>query len=137
MARKEKYDVGMIRDFLEHLMWELRIAVHENQCEGGRINPELTDQLKKYIQRRDCIGLLEGMKFADDLGDAEGLQAMRDLKRVRLWSRIVALDAIETLQVTFEEALRCAERNKEFHIRIFKASDVKGIVEAAKKAGME
>ena len=41
----ERYDVEMIRDFLEHLTWELRVQHFENTAEVGTPNDELVDQL--------------------------------------------------------------------------------------------
>jgi hypothetical protein len=35
------YDVGMIRDFLDHLLWELRINHFELTSRPGTINEEL------------------------------------------------------------------------------------------------
>ena len=43
-----RYDVKMIRDFLDHLIWEVRIGHFENTTAPGTINPELMDQIAKY-----------------------------------------------------------------------------------------
>lgn len=57
MAKKTKlvkpgraYDTEMIRDFLEHLLWELRIKAYESSPTGiDKTNPE--DMLRKYAQK--------------------------------------------------------------------------------------
>ena len=41
------YDVEMIRDFLDHLMWELRIVHFENTNPSGTDHNELMSQLAK------------------------------------------------------------------------------------------
>jgi hypothetical protein len=43
------YDVEMIRDFISHHTWELRIAVHESQTTG--INPELETDREIWFSR--------------------------------------------------------------------------------------
>ena len=46
-GRTHRYDPAMIRDFLDHLLWELR-AAHFEHAHPGKFNPELADPLARY-----------------------------------------------------------------------------------------
>jgi hypothetical protein len=49
---KKTYDLEMIKDFMEHLGWELRIKHFESTHERGAQHPKLTEQLRKCMLKR-------------------------------------------------------------------------------------
>src|SRR5579863_1911127 len=50
---KASYDVPMIRDFLDHLLWELRISHYElTTPKTDKVHQELKGQLTKYVKKR-------------------------------------------------------------------------------------
>ncbi len=99
------YNVTMIRDFLDHLAWELRIGHFENTTAPGTINPELADQLAKYMRKYHC-GLLIG-DVTSESRDSEGFAKLR---ATRAQEREQQLKALESLTSLFDEALLCASR---------------------------
>jgi hypothetical protein len=103
--RKGGYDVAMIRDFLDHLAWELRIGHFENTTAPGTINPELAEQLAKYIRKYHC-GLLIG-DVTSESRDSEGFAKLR---ATRAQEREQQLNALESLTSLFDEALLCASK---------------------------
>ena len=55
---KEGYDVPMIRDFLEHLMWEVRVLHAEATNLRNRTDPQLVEMVQKYQLGRNTLALL-------------------------------------------------------------------------------
>jgi len=105
------YDVPMIRDFLEHLMWEVRARHHEHAYPSSKNNDELCDQLAKYMQRRNTIGLMAATLMASDTLNEPGFAAASADYRavcVRRDEKLIA--ALELLGPLFSEALECATR---------------------------
>ena len=103
------YDVEMIRDFIDHLKWELRIKHFENTHRIGTQHSELTEQLEKYMRKRNTKGLLYANRI-DSAGLAEDkaqevIAVMRDAATIQAQE---ALDAFEILDPIFQEALDCA-----------------------------
>ena len=77
------YDTEMIRDFLDHLTWEVRISIFELR-NGGTIHPELSEQLQRFITKRQTNGLI----FADsETADANGDKAAYRAALTRLRER--------------------------------------------------
>jgi hypothetical protein len=107
------YDVAMIKDFLDHLLWEVRISHHESQT--NKINPELAEQLGKYQKKRQTVGLL----FATEIGVASCSQdpdKFREFQRLKGEFRNSQLLCLEALQSLFAEALENAARPKTFNV---------------------
>jgi len=104
------YDVEMIRDFLDHLMWELRIIHFENTNPSGADHGELMSQIQKYQQEyRGSKALMAIMTMATEgysLADVE--RARRNFRRVRAVQMEEAIQHLEELAPIFEEALACA-----------------------------
>ena len=109
------YDVAMIRDFLDHLLWELRISHHESQT--SKINPELAEQLEKYQKKRQTVGLL----FATGIDGNPDPDKYRQFQTLRGEVRKSQLLCLEALQSLFREALESAAKPKTFNILRFKA----------------
>jgi hypothetical protein len=100
----------MIRDFLDHLLWEVRIVNFESTAAPGTINPELGEQLKKYMAKYHC-GLLAAMDVGwDGIPEAERQQAARDFRAARQEASASQIAHLEALQGLFREALQCASR---------------------------
>jgi len=106
------YDVEMIRDFIDHLMWEVRISAMETQRDNVKPNPELVDQLKKYVDKRGVVGLLNVNELQDDVGGEFGQRARHILRDKLNAQRKDWLLHMEGLGELFQEALQCAEKPK-------------------------
>ena len=110
------YDVGMIRDFIDHLKWELRVAHFEN-AEGvksggkpGRINLELVDQLNKFFEKRPRV-LLQGLAInAEGVPPDISLAMRKEIFVEREAMRQEQIDHLEALEPLFKEALSCARQ---------------------------
>ena len=108
-ARPRRYDVEMIRDFLDHFRWEYVVNHFENIHELGTINPELVDQLAKYATKYKTRGLMASLEL-----DSEGLseetvsQATAVLRDIRAGHADLVLAALDALQPFLEEAFACA-----------------------------
>jgi hypothetical protein len=50
MPERDGYDLEMIRDFLEQLLWEVRVS-HFDNTNVKPHNPELAEQLRKYHRK--------------------------------------------------------------------------------------
>ena len=110
--KRPGYNVEMIHDFLKHLEWELRNRYFEYTQPAGLVNEELIDMLAKYQKKRNCIGLL-AMYDVDTEEMANEEEAEAGLGR---WRAVMAqraeesLEALESLQDVFEEALYFASK---------------------------
>jgi hypothetical protein len=129
MAKKRKpkkpsevrtYDVEMIRDFLSHLLWELRTSHYEMIGSGSRLHPELQEQLQRYMNKRQTVGLLFALKTKGDLAT----ESKEQIRKVRERLRTEQLRCLEGLMPLFEEALKCADHPKEFLLREIGTDDV-------------
>ena len=112
------YDIPMIRDFFEHLTWEAR--VRHTECVGrpGAVNPELVEQLAKYIKRRKTVGLLMANRVTPDpTGAVSHDRAMAALGEHNAAQAQAWVDALEALRPLLEEALYCAGRPDTFLVR--------------------
>jgi hypothetical protein len=103
----------MIRDFFDHLLWELRINHDELQAaqHGGQpINPELVDQLEKYIKKRSTSSLLASLFMQDREGatSEEIERNQRACAAAKLRIREEQLAHMEALRALFSEAIECA-----------------------------
>ena len=106
------YDRQMIRDFLNHLLWELRAVEfdYEQQRRGVALrHPELDEVLDRFFQKYG-VGLLP-LTMVDNRGATpEQVGAARRQLRVTVQAqRRVELLLLEALWPLFEEALECAD----------------------------
>ena len=107
--QRKTYDSGMIRDFIDHLKWEVRTCHFENVSAPNALNPELIDQLAKYQRKRGCFGLLTG-QLTREKPDAD---ALAEWKARRAGEMQTYIDALELLEPLFQEAVFCAA-NRQF-----------------------
>ena len=121
---KKTYDLEMIKDFMEHLGWELRIKHFESTHERGAQHPELTEQLKKCMLKRNTVGLLYANRI--DKGGLEDDKAQEVIETIREASAMEAqeaLDALDILEPILEEALECASHPDDFMTRTINLVD--------------
>jgi hypothetical protein len=120
------YDLEMIRDFLDHLLWELRISHHETTTSHGAVNPELVDQLTKYVKKRQTAGLLFTVGFHEkvaDLADREP-EKYAEFQRVKgelRKSQLICLEAL--LNSLIPEAMDAAKGGMDMGILQFQTLD--------------
>ena len=101
------YDVEMIKDFLDHLTWEMR-ARHLESTGVTQTNPELVEMLAKHVRKRQTVGLLAVTALAEP-PRPEILKGWNDAMR-RLLER--QIHCIESLAKVLDEAMECAKRPK-------------------------
>lgn len=101
----------MIQDFLEHLRWEYAINHFENTHKAGVENPELTEELGRYIKKYNTTGLMAALKLkASGITEEEEREnrAMKSFRVVRAKKAQEVLEALDTLKPYLEEAFECA-----------------------------
>lgn len=103
------YDVEMIRDFLKHLAWQLRVQIHDHEVKSDKINPELDEVVGKYVTKYDAM-LLTTTCFKNS-SPLEANEAFQKETRLRVAKyRKEQLKQLEALDKTlFAEALECAQ----------------------------
>ena len=106
--KRKKYDVKMIRDFLDHLKWEVRIAHFEYTSPPGATNDELVEQLAKYMKKYKVHGLLPYNAMPDDASQ-EVVDSFRSEYAQKFQKQI---DALESLGDLFTTALLCASKGQ-------------------------
>jgi hypothetical protein len=110
----------MIHDFLEHLLWAVRIGHFENTATRGTTNPELVEQLTKYIKKRQTNSLISATSMDHDVSP-EDVKRWRDaLARLRE----LQIRALEGLMPLFREALDGARQPKAFMVRQINADEI-------------
>ena len=129
MAKKnvQRYNVPMIRDFIEHLLWELRISIYENTAsDPTKTNPELVEQLARCMERRGTHGLLceAHLLETEQLTPEEIAKASARVRKMTAERRKHELEALESLEGLFEEALLGAANPTERIARQWKAPNL-------------
>ena len=109
---EKAYDLDMIRDFLDHLLWELRNRHYEHAHPRAAFNQELAEPLARYCKKYGTRGLL-GLTAVDanfgELPKDERHRLESKLHRVFARNTRVAIEMLEGLRATvFEEAFACA-----------------------------
>ena len=108
---KRAYDTEMIRDFLEHLQWELRIRHFESTRKIGTQHPELTEQLEKCICKHSTKGLLYTNRIdKTGLAEEKAKEVIEIIREGMAAEAQEALQALDVLEPILEEALDCASR---------------------------
>jgi hypothetical protein len=97
----------MIRDFLEHLTWELRILHYESINEDDTINPRLEDRLAKYSRRYNTVLLAETVLDHEGLPVAVVQRARNYWKAAQVRATAEQLQHLEALAGLFKEAFEC------------------------------
>jgi hypothetical protein len=118
----------MIRDFLSHLLWEVRILHFESVSRPGTINKELGEQLKPFMEKYRSV-LLAATDIHNDAGLPEDLvdRAWEYWRGARAEVADEWVKNLESLQSLFEEAFACAEKKWGRHgmpIRVIQAEDL-------------
>jgi hypothetical protein len=108
--KRKGYDVPMIRDFLDHLLWEVRIVHFESTAAPGTINPELGEQLKKYMSKYHCALMRATDLVGEGLPEATFQRAARYWRTARQEVTASQIAHLEGLQGLFREAMDCASR---------------------------
>src|SRR5262249_17729532 len=115
----------MIRDFFEHLCWELRSVHFEASTMGAGTDPELEDQLARYIKKHGSCALLCETRLKTT-GESEDRirEAKSRLRASRAtWSK-EQLDHLEALRPVIEEAFACAAARRTISERTVKVSEL-------------
>lgn len=112
-TKPQRYDVRMIRDFLDHLTWELRICLFElgqqttKPSKDKPLNPELLEQLRKY-RERGCTLLPATDIDTSGTTESEARAVVVAISEIEAKRRQEQLDHLEALAGLFQEALHCA-----------------------------
>ena len=102
------YNAEMIGDFLAHLLWELRTCAFEERHPGGK-NPELEEQLSKFIRKYSTVGLMRPIQIVQgDLSDEEYERYLPKLLAMKRKKTQKQIEALELLRPVFTEAFECA-----------------------------
>lgn len=96
------YPVEQIRDFIQHLLWEARIA-HFEATNPGTVNPELVDELAVYSRKYGCVLWPSRQIDPEDLTPAEVARTV-SIQRTR------EAAAAQAAVTALEEALPFIER---------------------------
>jgi hypothetical protein len=121
---KKTYDLEMIKDFMKHLGWELRIKHFESTHERGTQHPELTEQLKKCMLKRNTVGLLYANRIdRGGLAEDKAQEVIETIREASAMQAQEALDALDILEPTLEEALECASHPDDFMTRTINLVD--------------
>ncbi len=125
-SRKQRYNIEMIEDFLDHFFWEFTINLYEctRQDPDKQINPELVEQLYKYQKKYNTIGLMPALVI-DPSGVPEGYakEATKSFRIARAEKAKEVLAALETLKPYFVEAFARAMSPDHFVVTPIKLSD--------------
>jgi hypothetical protein len=87
----KRYDVEMIRDFLDQLRLEVRLRMLENLEQPDQKHPELLAELRKFAEKYDA-GLLLAWDLRPEGCSSEEYEAVRDyLRKARAEGRKLQL----------------------------------------------
>ena len=103
----KRYDVEMIRDFLEHLAWEVRVLHYESINEDDSINSKLEDELAKYSRRYNAVLLAITELDYEGLPATMVQRARNCWKAARVRATAEQLQHLEALAGLFKEAFEC------------------------------
>lgn len=106
----KRYDVEMIRDFLAHLLVEVRVAHSESTPHATHLNIEQVNERKAFSDEYGASLLprnrFEGSDVSEDMYESacESMRARLEVQYTR-WIR-----SLEDLSGLFDDALSCAAR---------------------------
>lgn len=113
------YDAKMIRDFLDHLLLELRVQLFENthtlralkarnqHVEGGVVSLSLVEKLRPYYQKYNAVPITSTEYDRTGCSDEEVKEGLAILVELLCRERDEQIGHLEALQPLFEEALKC------------------------------
>lgn len=105
-----KYDLRMIRDFLDHFTWELRIMHHEHSRPEAELNVELSENLARYQRKYNTYGLFPHTVLLEEAATPEETAvATAALHRARAKVVEETLRALEELRPWLDMALKLAK----------------------------
>lgn len=131
---RSRYDRRMIRDFLSHLLWELRAAEFDYQqqrLEAAEGHPELDEVPDRYFQEYG-VGLLPLAMVDDrDATPAQVWAARREVRSTIRAKRQLQLRLLEALWPVLEEALECADpvlwEESQVPVRVIQAREIRPV----------
>lgn len=119
------YNVPMIRDFLEHLLLEVRCQQSENIkvlrgldsagnveeaiASGNAPTSAVTEEFSKYLTRYESALIAANVFNSENATDAERREVMQVVLEKNIARREEQIGHLEALQELFEEALNCAK----------------------------
>ncbi len=122
--RPRRFDVRMIRDFLELLHLELRIKLLEN-TNPGILNPELVEQMGRYYRRYHCRPLLPMTRLDTQGVSRKGAErSLQIVRKLQISRDSGAVEALETLDKCFETAFEALKCPNEVRVISAKAADI-------------
>ncbi len=148
MAKKQRrpkaYDTAMIRDFLHHLLWELKLAHFVDTHAPGATNEELREKVRSVQSKYpDSPALVPVTMFRNDgVSKAEALKARRALREAQAEKHQMYIDALEDLEPAIGEAIRCANSGAKFGDQEslpavqFNAREILSMLETEGRAGL-
>lgn len=101
---EKRYQIGMIRDFIEQLKWEARIQHFESTSAIGTLNEELAEQLTPFYKKYKSPLLFNTAIDPDGLSDKEIAQARAKYSDSRAEYLNGCIESLESLSEFFEEA---------------------------------
>jgi hypothetical protein len=119
-----RYDISMLRDFLDHLLCELRLAKAGFSAERNGAVGELSKLANVYRQKYNVPGMLEQFVLENDLAAGADLEAAEAIfAAIFADLRGAEIGRLEELQGLFDEALRCCARD-DISSRNFSATEL-------------
>jgi len=123
---RKSYNVEMIKDFLENLMWDLRIQHFEVTHSGGTRDAEFDEHVEKYMKKYKSVGLLS-LNILPNSVDKYSGEVVKKLIALKYQQ---AIDNLEELGDIFEEACNCASHEDTFLTRKWTPEQIKRAVKA-------
>jgi len=120
------YDVEMIRDFLEHLLLEVRVQHYEDlqalqlmekhgdlrtvcEAQDRNISPALVEQIGKYVGKYQTQLVRHDVINGENATQSEIATVAEAFLRAAVQKRDEQVGHLEALQELFDEALMCAK----------------------------
>lgn len=122
-GKTKRYDAGMIEDFLEQLMWELRIAHSEIGSRPGTCHPELVDQQAAFLAKYATFLLPTHYVEDDGVTLPELNRAGKTMLRLLRKQYADAIEHLEALQPMLELTLLGANPDH-CEVQAHRASDL-------------
>ena len=106
MAKLQKqYDPDMIEDFLEHLLWDVRTAFHEDTHAPNALHPELCDNLRRFFKKYGAFLLPATDIDPTGVTEAEMEEVVQTCRQVLMERHRAWIEHLEALEGLFTTAL--------------------------------
>jgi hypothetical protein len=123
-APPKRYDTSMLRDFLDHLLCELRVAQLSLGSAPREAIADLSATQDIYRRKYHTTGLLEQMALDNDVDSAQEFDtANASFDAMFAEIRSVEIKRLEELQGLFNEVLRCCGQDEK-PVRTFSAAEM-------------